>query len=141
MSVSFTKYLGYCIDIHQEYEALKENNEDVEELLETQENIPQVLSQLGFVGYYGYNKPNKNDITLLDDGMGGEYTYLMYIIDVNYDAYYYDEDDNIDKSINEILANIPVPETVANSLKKVYQEIFQKDTTKNIQLQTFIHAS
>lgn len=141
MSVDYNKFLGYRIDITEEFRNLEEKNEKInDELLFDRKPLSEGLKDLGYIPYFHHQDPKKGDITIIDDGMNGNYTYLILIQSANYNYSYYDENDNVDEDVNEFLSTISIPDEVINRLNQAYELIFGAKNEKEIECKVFVHV-
>lgn len=133
MGVRVDKYLGYVVDIQKEWGELTIDYQDL--YLCNEEKRTDT-----FKPYYA--KGNcKDKITVLYDGMSGEYTKLLYVLDYCTDTS--DEDESIVKTVNKQLENVEVPSEIRQKLRNMYKEIFNVEhvTDFKVQLEYFIHWS
>lgn len=141
MGVYLDKFFGFMLDVTEEYEkSLNENDDDIifEKFIScNMEEINKDLKDLNYVPYYnGKKKPEKNDITLITDGMCGEYYKIIFIN--NFENYCSDEYDSEEE--NKYLQTIPVPNDIVEKITNVYNIIFGKTNKQlDIKLMKFNH--
>lgn len=141
MSVGYDKFIGYRIDITEEFKSLEERNEKFHDSLLFSKSSPESLKNLGYVPYFETSKFKKGDITIIYDGMNGEYTYLILIQAANINSYYYDENDNVDEYINEMLSTFSISKEIINRLNQIYKLIFDTENKKEIECKVFVHVT
>ena len=88
MSVTCDKFIGYSLDISREWDRLKETaDDDMIDLwsgrFDENDDSSRLNKEFSFVGFYGNRIYGglKGKVTLLDDGMSGEFTKLFYNIE------------------------------------------------------------
>lgn len=120
MGIRCDKIVGYSLDIMEEWESLKDAKKD--KLLEMNN------SELGYVGYY--SKDNMKDkVTIIYDGLDGNYCKLIYVMEINTNGY--DEDCvKVNKCINSLLETATVSFSVKQKIKQVYKELFGVDLNR-----------
>lgn len=129
MGINVNKYIGYSIDVLDEYSQLDDNIRD---------NWNSGYSEeLKFKGYYSRQGSLKGYITLLYDGMSGDYCKLMYVEDYTVDCS--DDDSDMIDTINAKISNTVVPDDIQKILKDVYRYITRKELSKDIKLEYLIH--
>lgn len=133
MGVRVDKYLGYVVDIQKEWDKLLDEQQDYWSCSKEKE------SEI-FKPYYTHGD-FKGKITILYDGMSGEYTKLIYVLDCCADTC--DDDEDIVKTVNKQLENVEVPNEIRQKLRNMYKEIFNIEhiTDFKVQLEYFIHWS
>lgn len=133
MGVRVDKYLGYVVDIQKEWDKLLDEQQDYWSCSKEKE------SEI-FKPYYTHGD-FKGKITILYDGMSGEYIKLIYILDYCTDTS--DDDESIVKTVNKQLENAEVPNEIKQKLRNMYKEIFNVEhiTDFKVQLEYFIHWS
>ena len=139
MSVYCDKFVCYSIDIMNEWESLTEKQQDFWSSNWSNNQIEE-HEKINFIPYYNKIGALTNKITILYDGMSGEYCKLIYVVDYERDAN--EEDcDNIVKSINSLLNESPVPFSIKQNMKEVYKAIFGKDLnmTSSIKATYLVH--
>lgn len=141
MGVYLDKYFGYMLDVTEEYDKLCDENDDdilFENFISCNfDKLNKDLQELNFVPYYSVSRKHRqNDITMIYDGMCGEYCKLIFIN--QFERYCNDESDvNME---NKFLKTIAVPDDIRGKLTKVYEIIFGKtDKQLNIQLMKLNH--
>lgn len=144
MSVSCTEYLAYMIDVTDEYDELDK------EIFEKWHSDfkgthKEEFNKFNFAPVYGGREYNvKGKITLLYDGLNGEYCKLMHVIEYG-DCEYGEENTDLIDKLNVFLAlgNVEPSVDVKNNIANVYKEIFGKDldSKDRIILQYFKHWS
>lgn len=133
MGVRVDKYLGYVVDIQKEWDKLLDEQQDYWSCSKEKE------SEI-FKPYYTHGD-FKGKITILYDGMSGEYTKLIYILDYCTDTS--DDDESIVKTVSKQLENVEVPNEIRQKLREVYKEIFGIEyvTEFKVQMEYLIHWS
>lgn len=133
MGVTTSKYLGYVVDIQKEWDKLLDEQQDFWSL--SKENDTET-----FKPYYVTGNP-EGRITIVYDGMNGEYTKLIYVI--AYCRGVSDDDEKMVEKINENLADAVVPMDVRYKLREIYKQIFKVDhiTDFEVHMEYFIHWS
>lgn len=149
MSVNTTKVIGYVIEVEPEWRKLhnqltESNWDSVNDRwlgdFNKSEQAMKDYELLGFIAYYNRNKFNDTEgkITLLDDGMSGSYTRLVYpqlIVE-----YADEEDEEVVQALNEFLSKSEVPKEIFQKLYKVYKEIFgEPEKPIEVKVKYFIH--
>lgn len=131
MGVRVDKYLGYVVNIQDEWNKLTEEERDL--WLDTKHTDT-------FKAYY-LSGDCKDKITVIYDGMSGQYTKLVYVVE--YFSATCDDDEKIVGVVNKYLGSAEVPNEIRQKLREVYKEIFSLDyvTDFKVQLQYFIHWS
>ena len=119
MGMRCDKIVGYGIDIQEPWEELREELQD--------KWMDADMENLNFKGYNIYKGEN-DTLTIIYDGLSGEYCKLMYI--TAYEKNSYEEETNIDTGINKILSTAEVPFSVKQKVKELYKEIFKKDLNR-----------
>lgn len=120
MGVYADKYFGYFMNVLDDY--LK--GEDMwDKFIDSDGIISEELKELRFVPYYARPKHGEGDITLLYDGMCGNYAKLVFVQTVEF---YSADDSYTNEKVNEILKSSPVPTEVREQMEKVYDLIFGK---------------
>lgn len=128
MSVNCDKFIGYSIDILEEWSKLDSSIQEKWSKDIKQENKEE-FDKAGFTPYYSEQSSLKDTVTILYDGMSGQYCKLVYVID--YEAYAEEENnENIVNTINNLLLHSPVPFSIKKNIKKIYKSIFNKDLNK-----------
>ena len=83
MGIYLDKYFGYMLDVTEEYSKLCDENDDdilFDKYISCKlEQLDDNLKELGFVPYYFERKHREGDIVLIDDGMCGEYSKIVYV--------------------------------------------------------------
>jgi hypothetical protein len=137
MGVDVDKYFGYVIDITEQTSKLKSIGEDdFWEKYMDGENLSQELIDLGYVADSYPKYPTANDITLIYDGMSGNYCKLIYIVTVERDSYDYSE---TNEELNKVLANVPVQDDIKEKMWEAYRLIFGDRLCPNIKAEQFSH--
>lgn len=133
MGVRVDKYLGYVVDIQEAWKKLSDNDHD-----KWLEDGDTELDN--FSPYYG-REDVTGKITILNDGMNGEYTKLIFVLDRCPDTD--DSDEDIVQSVNKIINNTEVPDYIMKPLREVYRKVFNVEhvTELKVQLEYFIHWS
>lgn len=144
MSVNTNRFVGYTLDITDEFmSAYKENEDMYEKWIETcSDNDLErkaYLRGLGFKSYY--DKDLKDNVILLYDGLNGQYAKLVYVIDYSVWSECDDMEENIISSINKLLAQTKIGLSTIGHLKAVYKAIFNKECTnvKDIKAEYIVH--
>lgn len=122
MGVYLDKYFGYMLDVTDEF-----NDELWNKYVDSStSDLCENLKEINFIPYYSREKQKVNDITLVYDGIDGDYCKLIFIKQI--DRYC---DDEFDVSVeNEFLKTLPIPCDVRKKLTKVYEIIFGKPNKK-----------
>jgi len=139
VSVYCDKFVCYSIDIMSDWESLTDEQKDF--WLSNWSNAEIVKhKKINFIPYYNKIGALNNKVTIIYDGMNGDYCKLAYIIDYEKDANEEDCDTIVD-SINTLLNDSPVPFSVKQSIKEAYKEIFEKDLnmTSSIKATYLLH--
>lgn len=133
MGVNVAKYIGYVVDIQKEWDKLLDEQQDIWSCSTSKETDT-------FKPYYTHGD-FKDKITVIYDGMSGEYTKLIYVVDYCTDTS--DEDESIVKEVNKHLSSVEVPSEIRQKLREVYKEIFGVEhiTEFKVQMEYFIHWS
>lgn len=149
MSVDITKVIGYVIDVEPEWRKLhneltSSNWDSINDRwlgdFSKSEQAMNDYESLDFIAYYNRSKFNDTEgkITLIDDGMSGTYTKLVYpklIVE-----YADEEDEEVVRTLNEFLNKSEVPKEIFKKLYKVYKEIFgEPERPIEVKAQYFIH--
>lgn len=126
MGIYLDKYFGYMLDVTEEYSKLCDENDDdilFDKYISCKlEQLDDNLKELGFVPYYFERKHREGDIVLIDDGMCGEYSKIVYVKQA--EKYCNDESDvSIE---NEFFKILPIPDDIRNKILSVYEIIFGK---------------
>lgn len=131
MGVSCDRIVGFSLDINKEWEGVSEVGH--EKLHNT------VMDELNYVGYNS-GQDVKFKITLLYDGMNGEYCKLVYVNSISKDGYENDSEEII-AGINEMLSTAEVPYSVIKHIKRVYKTFFNKELsmTSSIKPEYIVH--
>lgn len=131
MSTYCDKIIGYSIDILNEWESLDDNIKDNWE--------SAINNELEFTGYDN-SKHINNRLTIIYDGMDGCYCKLFFVVDSDIRGGV-DDDEDIVRSINELLSISTVPFDVKQKIKRVYKELFGKDLemTSKIKATYLVH--
>lgn len=141
MSVYCDKVFGYVIDVSEEFE--KSDRDLVDKWLDYNENNKDLYNKLGFKAYWGFGqKPiSSGDITLIYDGMSGQYCKLVLVKEYVYKSDCEEQDEEIVTSINEELSRLEVESEIKDKLYKAYVEIFgeNENVKDNIKLEYLIH--
>ncbi len=111
MSVDVDKYFGWTIELKKDLES--KDFDFYHKIIEKNPN----LNQYGKGAF-------PNEIKLVIDGMNGLFARLIYILSVQYDISWVDEDNHI---LNETLKNNVAPENVFNELNEIYIKITGKE--------------
>lgn len=146
MSVNANRFVGYTLDITDEFmKAYKEDDNMYEKWIDTCSDSDlerkAYLKGLGFKSYY--NKDLKDNIILLYDGLNGQYAKLVYVIDYSIWSECDDMEENIINSINKLLSKTSISLSTVEHFKSVYKAIFNKEctNTKNIKAEYMMHYS
>lgn len=133
MGVNVAKYIGYVVDIQKEWDKLLDEQQDIWSCSTSKETEV-------FKPYYTHGD-FKGKITVIYDGMNGEYTKLIYVIDYCTDTS--DEDESLVREVSKHLSSVEVPSDIRQKLREVYKEIFgvQHITEFKVQMEYFIHWS
>jgi len=138
MGVYVDRITGYRMDVTKEFD---ENDEErlwdkyIDENF-LMKNSNKKLSEAGFIPYHNTPRPGKDNITLVYDGMCGDYVWLVYIQDVDY---YSDDQSDENKLVNDALKMVPVPDDVKKRMRECYKEIFKNECAKDIFMQEMCH--
>lgn len=145
MSVSIERYIGYFMDCTSE--SMKSDySHNYEFKYSAKRNLHESqlkeLENLGFRFIDCIDESHKDYITLIVDGMNGNYVYLAYI-ESRYDEFYNLSDES-DKIINKSLSKTPIPSDIQDRLERCYEIIFKdndinKRNDKEIVYQQFSH--
>ena len=122
MSVYCDEIVGYSLDIQKEF---IENKDELQHLLEAKQDK---FNEIGFENYDSMNSLI-DKVSILYDGMSGEYTKLIYILDYEKNTSEIESTHTI-KTVNELLSTSAVPFSVKQKIKRVYKELFGKDLNK-----------
>lgn len=129
MGVNIYKYIGYTVDILDDYLKLDDKTIDI---------IDKEYSEdLRFKGYYGRHGSLKGYITLLYDGMNGDYCKLIYVED--YIADCSDDDCDLLDTINNKIKHTEIPDDIIMLLRNAYKHIAKKGLNKDIKPEYLIH--
>ncbi|MNL91089.1 hypothetical protein D3C81_08170 [compost metagenome] len=121
MSITVSKVLGYCIDI-QDFIDSYANSVSIDTIVQEKKEF---LRDLGFNTTNYISKVKAEDIIILEDGLSGEYSKLIYVLSVVEDS----EDDvykneQITKVINKHLSDIRCPKDIRHKLDSVMKILF-----------------
>lgn len=139
MGVYVDKIVGYAVDVKEEWDKLLENDEDdlirdrwdgfIDEGDNSQFKYPEL-----FKLYTELKKPVA--ITLVNDGMNGDYTKLVYVIGFARDSV--ENERELLDPLNKELAQVKVDDSILTALKTVYLEIFNCELdTNRVHLELF----
>lgn len=139
MGVYVDKVFGYVVDIKEEWDKLLGNDEDdlirdrwdgfIDEGDNSQFEYPEL-----FKLYTELKKPVA--ITLVNDGMNGDYTKLVYVIGFVRDSV--ENERELLDPLNKELAQVKVDDSILTALKTVYLEIFNCELdTNRVHLELF----
>lgn len=104
MSIRCERYIGYSLDIMKDIDTLSEEQKE----------------------QWLYESTRVNDnIIVLYDGLSGEYCKLFYIIAVDRESFY--NDNEVDANINELLKIVSVNMEVKHEMRQAYKTIFGKE--------------
>lgn len=127
MGVTCDKFIGYSMDIKDEWEnarkrAEKEGREDEYDDLWCGFGLPKNkrLKELRFIPFYAIDRANPINgcLTIIDDGMCGEYTKIFYIEFLERDAN--EDSGGAVAFINQKLSMNVVPKEVEERMRKIY---------------------
>lgn len=146
MGVYVDKVFGYTVDIQEEWEKLLENDKDnlIRDrwggFLDDNDNSKFQYPER-FVLYYELNSAKLSKptlVTLVDDGMSGQYTKLVYILGFVRDSV--ENETAILDPLNEELAQVKADNSILDTLGTIYFEIFNcvLDTDR-VHLELFNH--
>lgn len=134
MGVRVDKYIGYVVDIKEEWNKLPIDQRDT--WLFSDKKKTDI-----FVPYYsGWGNINLlNKVTIIDDGMNGHYTKLVYVLDYCEDTY--GDDERLVDTINKHLGTIQVPHEIEEMLLSIYKGILGDKNINNfkVKLEHFIY--
>ena len=119
MSIYCDKIVGYGLDIKNEWDLIDDDTRD-RWLTNDYENI--------VFKAFDSAKNSTEYLTIVDDGLSGEYTKLVYVTAIERNSY--EEENSIDKGINELLYTSEVPFGVKQKVKAAYREIFGKELNR-----------
>jgi len=121
MSVYCDKYVGYALDIQEDWDKLSEDTKD--------KWLDNDNEALNYKGYYSSKKDINSTIMIIPDGMNGDYVKLMCVIKCETNTYEEDCDELVDV-INEMLSSGEVPFSVQKHMREVYKAVFKKDLNR-----------
>jgi len=133
MGVYVDKYFGYFMDVTEEYNKSKQLWDDY---YDGKMDNPELIA-LKVVPYYSDIKQKEDDITLLYDGMCGEYSKLVLIKTVEK---YSDDESEPNERANDMLKLVPIPPEIKERMEKVYKIVFgESQNCPTIYLMQFAH--
>lgn len=137
MGVYTDKIVGYMVDVTEEYNQIRDDSIWDNYIDDSNEKeLQKELIEAGFKCYYSNQKPTKDNIMLIYDGMSGKYAKLIYIKSIEY---YSNDESDANDIINEALKTVPVPNEIKDRLEMVYSTIFNSNKKIEVYLQEFIH--
>lgn len=146
MGVNVNRFIGYTLDVTDEFiKASKEDEKIYDKWIDNCHNndseYKDYLKRIRFKSYY--DSDLENNITLLYDGLNGEYAKLIYVIAASKWSDCDDMEENIINAINKLLAESKIGIPLIDHFKTVYKELFNKEltNTKNIKAEYIIHYS
>lgn len=137
MSVYVDRLIAYTVDFNKD-----DLDQDIKDIIiydeGTNSNIMGQLREIGFQVYDRNFNPSNGALTVVYDGMSGEYTKACYVIynDINCDDY---SDTEFYTELNNIMHNIIVPSIVKEQLFKMLSIIGIEKYQKNPKLEVFRH--
>lgn len=141
MSVYCDKIVGYTLDVTKDFE--NANRESIDKWLDYCENNKDLYSKLSFKTYWGFGQKqiSSGDITLIYDGMSGQYCKLVLIEEYVYKSDCEEQDDGIVVAINEKLNQVEIDSNIKEKLQLAYESIFgnNENIIDKIKLEYFIH--
>ena len=121
MGVRCDKIVGFSLDITEEWNGLSETKR--EKILDIE------LPDFEYVGF-SLRADIKNKLTIIYDGMNGDYCKLVYVLRDNRDECD-DELPEILEAINEVMKESPVSFSVTRKIKQLYRELFGYELNKS----------
>ncbi|MBO5389412.1 MAG: hypothetical protein J6A59_15015 [Lachnospiraceae bacterium] len=121
MGVYCDKVIGYSLDITEEWDKLSEDVKD--------KWLEENNSKLNYISYYDRNESLKDYVTVIYDGMNGDYCKIVYVICCSKNAEEENDDELVD-CINSLLKESPVPFSVKQDIRNVYKELLGRDLSR-----------
>ena len=121
MGVYCDKVIGYSLDITEEWNKLSEDVKD--------KWLEENNSKLNYISYYDRNESLKDYVTVIYDGMNGDYCKIVYVICYSKNAEEENDDELVD-CINSLLKESPVPFSVKQDIRNVYKELLGRDLSR-----------
>lgn len=139
MSVYCDKILGYMIDITEEFNSLSSDLQD--KWISYNEEIEEQYKKLNFIPYYSDITPSSGEMIIINDGMSGNYTKLVLIIDYIYKSESEEHDEDLVNSINRELAKLKINKAIKEKFEEAYNIIFglNKNKCDSIKVKYLIH--
>lgn len=130
MGVSVDRVLGWMLEI---------TDKNVKNTLDGvlyEERFEDKLVNTKYKNDYG--KAQKGDIIILDDGMSGEYTYVVWVVCIDNDCDDYYESDFFD-NLNIMLEKLRVTEDIKSDIKEFMGVLGYNYLESEIQLKAIRH--
>lgn len=121
MGVRCDKIVGFSLDITDEWAGLNEVKKN--KVLDIE------LPDFGYVGF-NINADIKNKLTIIYDGISGEYCKLVYVLRDNREENSEELQEILD-AINEVMKESPVSFSVTRKIKQFYRELFGYELNKS----------
>lgn len=131
MSIDCKRYVGYVMDVLDDLDFMSDENRD--------KFIYGLNVSVDKISFVSDNRAERGNITLIYDGLNGDYCKLMYVLAC--DGGYEDEEPHVQDEINNLLSKLPVDTDIAMSMHKAYEYIFGRKTTRVIKPEYVIHYS
>ena len=134
MSTRCDKIVGYTYDITKEYNEIKKSNRDEfdNKWLSGEETV--LNCGVTFKPYWNKKDKDNGKLMILYEGMNGSYCKLVFINEVEYDAFY-EDDTNIVNAINKLLkTRASVPFEVKQVIREGYRQIFGKELERTSEI-------
>lgn len=130
MGINCDAFVGYTLDITNEVQELNNSDEIIYDLKDDNE--------YGLKSYWGKSGIKPDDIVILHDGLNGEFTKLIYVLNYEHNIGYLESED-IFKTVNGLLLFADVPSNTRIKLLSVFNKLFNRVESKSVKAEFILY--